>query len=189
MALNTYKYNCVTSLHFKWLNESGLFYSSWGPHGAACLTRRCDNVMRGWLFNRFLVELSVNGSLGLRIVLSGTSSAVNGIAVDWAAGNIYWTDGLYRWIAVTRAQPRSSAAGHKTIVSMNVEQPYGIAVWPHRGYVCYRPLRSKVTFSKPRKARSRNAVSLIIVNIKSKRTRMPVTLQYANKCNDSRSLT
>lgn len=86
-----------------------------------------------WLFNRFLVELSVNGSLDLRIVLSGTSSAVNGIAVDWAAGNVYWTDGLYRWIGVTRARP--AAAGHKTVVSMDVEQPYGIAVWPHRGYV------------------------------------------------------
>jgi len=94
-----------------------------------------------WLLNRFLVELSVNGSLGLRIVLSGTSSAVNGIAVDWAAGNLYWTDGLYRWIAVTRVRPRSAAVGHKTavshktVVSMDVEQPYGIAVWPHRGYV------------------------------------------------------
>jgi len=87
------------------------------------------------LFNRFLVELSVNGSLDLRIVLSGTSSAVNGIAVDWAAGNVYWTDGLYRWIAVTRVPPRPAGAGHKTVVSMNVEQPYGIAVWPHRGYV------------------------------------------------------
>jgi len=79
------------------------------------------------------VELSVNGSLSLRIVLSGTSSAVNGIAVDWAAGNVYWTDGLYRWIAVTPALP--AAAGHKTLVSMSVEQPYGIAVWPHRGCV------------------------------------------------------
>lgn len=75
----------------------------------------------------------MNGSLDLRIVLSGTSSSVNGIAVDWAARNIYWTDGLYRWIAVTRARP--SAVGHKTVVSMDVEQPYGIAVWPHRGCV------------------------------------------------------
>ena len=89
------------------------------------------------------MELSVNGSLDLRIVLSGTSSAVNGIAVDWAAGNLYWTDGLYRWIAVTRTLPRpaparhsAAAAGHKTVVSMNFEQPYGIAVWPQRGCVC-----------------------------------------------------
>ena len=86
------------------------------------------------MINRFLVELSVNGSLDLRIVLSGTSSAVNGIAVDWAAGNVYWTDGLYRWIAVTRARP--AAGRHKTVISMTVEQPYGIAVWPHRGYLC-----------------------------------------------------
>jgi len=94
---------------------------------------------RTFIYNRFLVELSVNGSLGLRIVLSGTSSAVNGLAVDWAAGNLYWTDGLYRWIAVTRVARRGAAAtGHKTLVSMDVEQPYGIAVWPHRGFVSRR---------------------------------------------------
>jgi len=98
-----------------------------------CVVHRLQNLF----YNRFLVELSVNGSLGLRIVLSGTSSAVNGLAVDWAAGNLYWTDGLYRWIAVTRVARRgaAAAAGHKTLVSMDVEQPYGIAVWPHRGFV------------------------------------------------------
>ena len=102
-------------------------------HTHVCVVHRLQNLF----YNRFLVELSVNGSLGLRIVLSGTSSAVNGLAVDWAAGNLYWTDGLYRWIAVTRVARRgaAAAAGHKTLVSMDVEQPYGIAVWPHRGFV------------------------------------------------------
>lgn len=86
-----------------------------------------------WLFGyRFLVQLSVNGSLDLKIVLSGTSSAVNGLAVDWAANNIYWTDGLYRWIAVTSARP--AVPGHKTIVSSGLDRPHGIAVWPQKGF-------------------------------------------------------
>lgn len=75
----------------------------------------------------------MNGSLDLKIILSGTSSAVNGIALDWAAGNIYWTDGLYKWIAVARAVEKSK--GHKTLLSTGLDRPQGIAVWPQKGFV------------------------------------------------------
>jgi len=84
---------------------------------------------------RYLVELSVNGSLDLKIILSGTSSTVNGISIDWVAGNIYWTDGLYKWIAVARAEEKTK--GHKTLLSTGLDRPQGIAVWPQKGYVSF----------------------------------------------------
>ena len=84
-----------------------------------------------FLCTRYLVQLSVKGSLDMKIILSGISSGVNGIAVDWIANNIYWTDGLYKWIAVAKAEER--AKGHRTLLSSGLELPYAIAVWPQRG--------------------------------------------------------
>ena len=60
---------------------------------------------------------------------------VNGVAVDWLSGSVYWTDALYDWIIVAN----SSATGiYNHIVLTGLDQPMGIAVYPQRGSVSVR---------------------------------------------------
>ena len=66
----------------------------------------------------------------LRIVYSGISTRVNGMAVDWASGSIYWTDSQYNWVTVAKA---SVYAIYKHIVYTGLDRPVGIAVHPKRG--------------------------------------------------------
>ena len=58
---------------------------------------------------------------GLRIV--------DGIAVDWMAGNIYWADAGHDHIMVARIDGRDQ----KTIISAGLDEPRGLAVHPHFG--------------------------------------------------------
>ena len=63
-------------------------------------------------------------------IYSGTSQEVNGMAVDWLSGSVYWTDTLYNWITV--------AAGNKYdrflhLVLTGLDKPMGIVVHPLRG--------------------------------------------------------
>lgn len=55
--------------------------------------------------------------------------SVNGIAVDWLANNIYWTDGGSKSIHVARLDGRF----RKTIVNSDLEDPWSIAVFPQKG--------------------------------------------------------
>ena len=56
---------------------------------------------------------------------------VEGLAVDWLAGNIYWCDAMYNWIAMA---PSTRESGHyKIIVSTGLDNPTGLATYPQRG--------------------------------------------------------
>lgn len=75
----------------------------------------------------------MNGSLDIKVIYYGTSPSVSGIAVDWVTGNIYWTDSVYNWVMVGKAEERSPH--QKTLVDTGLDNPHGIAVWPQRGWV------------------------------------------------------
>ena len=56
------------------------------------------------------------------------------LAVDWVSHNIYWTDSMFRWIAM---QPGDTAnidtSLYKLIVKEDIERPCGLAVDPLGG--------------------------------------------------------
>lgn len=65
-------------------------------------------------------------------VLTGTSAGINGLAVDWLAGNVYFTDGE-RQLIVVAPLSASRTDLYKIIHSEDIETPTGIAVDPYEG--------------------------------------------------------
>ena len=55
---------------------------------------------------------------------------MNGVAVDWIAKNIYWTDGLHKIIGVTPSTPSTLYGLWKAIVDSNLSLPQDIVVNP-----------------------------------------------------------
>ena len=55
---------------------------------------------------------------------------VNGLAVDWLSGSMYWTDGLYDWISVANVDKQDI---YNHLITDNLEKPSGIVVHPKRG--------------------------------------------------------
>lgn len=53
-----------------------------------------------------------------------------GIAVDWVAGNLYWTDSGRDVIEVAQI---SGGRHCKTLISGMIDEPYAIVVDPPRG--------------------------------------------------------
>ncbi len=53
-----------------------------------------------------------------------------GIAVDWVANNIYWTDSGRDVIEVAQMNGRN----RKTLISGMIDEPYAIVVDPPRGW-------------------------------------------------------
>jgi len=64
-------------------------------------------------------------------VYTGISTQVNGMAVDWLSGSVYWSDALYNWITVARLV---SWNVFNHIVTTELDRPMGIAVHPQNGY-------------------------------------------------------
>ena len=62
----------------------------------------------------------------------GTSTEVNGIAVDWVTDNIYWTDALYNWIMVLRVKLNNHVYT-KVLLRTQLDQPHAIALHPAQG--------------------------------------------------------
>jgi DNA-binding beta-propeller fold protein YncE len=60
---------------------------------------------------------------------------VHSLAVDWVAGNLYWTDAVYNHIVVSTLSHRflrgdTLVRGQVAVVSTDIREPWGVAVHP-----------------------------------------------------------
>lgn len=55
----------------------------------------------------------------------------DGLAVDWVAKNLYWTDAGRKTIEVARL----TGLSRKVLISEGLEEPRAIAVFPSKGWV------------------------------------------------------
>ncbi|XP_037511191.1 low-density lipoprotein receptor-related protein 1 [Rhipicephalus sanguineus] len=67
---------------------------------------------------------------GRETVVSGLD-AIEGLAIDWVAGNMYWIDPSYDVIEVSRL----NGSGRYVLLSGNMDKPRAIVVHPYKGYI------------------------------------------------------
>lgn len=80
------------------------------------------------------------GRINLEIGETGTSiikgvGDVQGLALDWVSGNLFWTDQTYNHISVARKDGM-----YPTVLIEGLDQPLGIAVHPNRGKIYWTEL-------------------------------------------------
>jgi DNA-binding beta-propeller fold protein YncE len=66
-----------------------------------------------------------------KIIVSTGLNTPNGIAVDWLANNLYWTDTAMKKIEVSRLDGTS----RKVILTENLDDPRAIILYPKRGFI------------------------------------------------------
>lgn len=66
-----------------------------------------------------------------KIVISKNLTTPDGLAVDWIANNIYWSDIGRKLLEVSKIDGSS----RKTLVSEGLDEPRSIAVFPKKGYI------------------------------------------------------
>ncbi|XP_070532341.1 low-density lipoprotein receptor-related protein 6-like isoform X2 [Ptychodera flava] len=64
-------------------------------------------------------------------IFVGTSTLVVGIAVDWVANNVYWTDAAYNWIKIANYD----GSFVRTLATTGLDTPGGITCDPKNGYL------------------------------------------------------
>ncbi|XP_054269003.1 low-density lipoprotein receptor-related protein 4 [Macrosteles quadrilineatus] len=69
-------------------------------------------------------------------VISTNLTAPYGLAVDWLADNIYWTDYGLRTLQVARLD----GSCRKTVVGTDLNEPRSVAVFPQRGFLFWTDL-------------------------------------------------
>ena len=66
----------------------------------------------------------------LSLVMSTNLTTPDGLAVDWLADNLYWTDAGRNVLEVSRLD----GSCRKIVVSRGLDEPRAVAVFPQRGY-------------------------------------------------------
>ena len=72
---------------------------------------------------------SFTGISGVQVVISSQIKHPDGLAVDWVARNLYWTDTGTDRIEVSRL----NGSSRKVLFSENLDEPSAIALDPARG--------------------------------------------------------
>lgn len=63
---------------------------------------------------------------------TGVSATTSQIAVDWYTGNVYWTDGFYKYVATHPLRFPDNTSVYKILISRHLTKPEGIAVDPDK---------------------------------------------------------
>ncbi|XP_063967314.1 sushi, von Willebrand factor type A, EGF and pentraxin domain-containing protein 1-like [Lytechinus pictus] len=81
--------------------------------------------------NRTIYKGGLDDDSEASALFVGTSTSVEGLAVDWMAKNLYWADSAYDWIMVSDY----NATYFTILIDTGLEKPRGIATFPQRGYL------------------------------------------------------
>ena len=79
-----------------------------------------------WLKNPVISPCT---SLDAEVIVSSAIQHPHGVAVDWVARNLYWTDTGTDTIEVSRL----NGSSRKVLISENLDEPRAIALEPTRG--------------------------------------------------------
>lgn len=78
-------------------------------------------------------EVDLNNVKNTRNLISNGLRTTNGLAVDWIANNLYFSDTESSTIEVSRLDGSS----RKIIVTENLNDPRSLAIFPQRGYLFF----------------------------------------------------
>ena len=73
--------------------------------------------------------ISILFLISLKVIIRDNLGQVDGLAVEWESGLIYWTDYIFERIEVARVD----GSQRKTLFTESVYNPRGIAVDPKSG--------------------------------------------------------
>ena len=73
--------------------------------------------------------ISILFLISLKVIIRDNIGQVDGLAVEWESGLIYWTDYIFERIEVARVD----GSYRKTLFTESVYNPRGIAVDPKSG--------------------------------------------------------
>ena len=73
--------------------------------------------------------ISILFLISLKVIIRDNIGQVDGLAVEWESGLIYWTDYIFERIEVARV----NGSYRKTLFTESVYNPRGIAVDPKSG--------------------------------------------------------
>ncbi|XP_016139265.1 low-density lipoprotein receptor-related protein 1-like [Sinocyclocheilus grahami] len=111
-------------LHVK---TNRIFWTNWHTSGISCFQLPSTSSPSGPTSNSHRNTRQSEGSI-TNLDIPGLKMP-RGIAVDWVAGNLYWTDSGRDVIEVAQI----SGQHRKTLISGMIDEPYAIVVDPQRG--------------------------------------------------------
>uniref|UniRef100_A0A671QVS2 Low density lipoprotein receptor-related protein 1Ab n=1 Tax=Sinocyclocheilus anshuiensis TaxID=1608454 RepID=A0A671QVS2_9TELE len=111
-------------LHVK---TNRIFWTNWHTSGISCFQLPSPTSPSGPTSNSHRNTRQSEGSI-TNLDIPGLKMP-RGIAVDWVAGNLYWTDSGRDVIEVAQI----SGQHRKTLISGMIDEPYAIVVDPQRG--------------------------------------------------------
>uniref|UniRef100_A0A8C1DBB8 Low density lipoprotein receptor-related protein 1Ab n=1 Tax=Cyprinus carpio carpio TaxID=630221 RepID=A0A8C1DBB8_CYPCA len=111
-------------LHVK---TNRIFWTNWHTSGISCFQLPSPSSPSGPTSNSHRNTRQSEGSV-TNLDIPGLKMP-RGIAVDWVAGNLYWTDSGRDVIEVAQI----SGQHRKTLISGMIDEPYAIVVDPQRG--------------------------------------------------------
>lgn len=78
-------------------------------------------------------SVDLNDMKSSKDIITTGLKTTNGLAVDWVANNLYWSDSTSAIIEVARLDGSS----RKTIINENLNDPRSLAVFPQRGFLFF----------------------------------------------------
>ncbi|CAL8091762.1 unnamed protein product [Orchesella dallaii] len=89
--------------------------------------------------HKAIMRLHLDGKSSAEVLVSSDIVSVEGLAFDWMANNLYFTDGGGSKIEVIRTDSESASFHRRLrkrlLTKPDVEKPRGIAVHPEKGYI------------------------------------------------------
>nr|XP_039248720.1 low-density lipoprotein receptor-related protein 5-like [Styela clava] len=122
------------------LSTSGVSYEQYGINVTDLIAIDYDPVEKYiyWTGKGYIRRAKTNFTVG-ELLASNLSTEVDGVAVDWVARNMYWSDKGLKLIGVSRLDGSSK----KNFITTNIEAPRAIVLYPSIGKMYWSDWGSK----------------------------------------------